>query len=164
MKYTVEVAGQVVEVEVDGERVLVNGKAATLRLGGRRGDASRTLVGSNETRPFVATRGEGRGAWSLFTDGIRLGATVLDARAQALKHAGGVRSAGAGQLKAPMPGLVVRVLVETGFQVEAGQPMVVIEAMKMENELKVAGAGVVKKVLVAPGARVEKGALLVELE
>jgi biotin carboxyl carrier protein len=58
---------------------------------------------------------------------------------------------------------VVRVLVAEGDEVPAGKGMVVVEAMKMENELKSAGAGMVKKVHVAPGDRVEKGAPLVEL-
>ena len=164
MKYTVEVAGQTVEVEVDGERVVVNGQPAAVRLGGRRGDATRSLVGGKESRPFVATR-EGRGTWQLSADGVKLGVTVLDPRAQAMKQAGGGASLQrASQLKAPMPGLVVRVLTEAGHQVDAGQPLVVIEAMKMENELKASGAGRVKNVLVAPGARVEKGAVLIELE
>ena len=50
-----------------------------------------------------------------------------------------------------MPGLVVRVQVEPGEQVAAGAGLVVLEAMKMENELRAAGAGVVKAVRVAPG-------------
>ena len=165
MKYTVEIGGQSVEVEVDGERVLVNGKPTDSRLGGRRGEASRTLVGAGETRSFVATRGEDRGSWNLSADGILLAATVLDTRARAALQTGAGGAAGRrmGHLKAPMPGLVVRVLIEAGVPVEAGQPLVVIEAMKMENELKAAGAGTVSRVHVAPGARVEKGSLLVEL-
>ena len=165
MKYQVEIRGQCVEVEVDGERVLVNGKPTITRLGGRRDDASRTLIGAGETRSFVATRGVERGSWNLSADGVLLAATVLDSRARAALQAGagGVASRRAGHLKAPMPGLVVRVLIEAGVAVEAGQPLVVIEAMKMENELKAAGAGTVSRVHVAPGARVEKGALLVEL-
>lgn len=64
-------------------------------------------------------------------------------------------------LKAPMPGLVTRVLAQEGETVEAGQPLVVMEAMKMENELRSPGAGVVKAVKVRPGEAVELGALLV---
>ena len=62
-----------------------------------------------------------------------------------------------------MPGLVVRVNVAEGDTVAAGQGLVVMEAMKMENELRAAAAGTVSRVLATPGAAVEKGAVLVEL-
>jgi pyruvate carboxylase subunit B len=62
-----------------------------------------------------------------------------------------------------MPGLVVRVSVAVGDTVSAGQGLVVVEAMKMENELRASAAGVVTAVLAVPGHVVEKGALLVEL-
>ena len=62
-----------------------------------------------------------------------------------------------------MPGLIVRVNVTEGDSVTAGQGLVVMEAMKMENELRSAASGTVLRVLVAPGTAVEKGAILVEL-
>ncbi|MBU6366822.1 MAG: acetyl-CoA carboxylase biotin carboxyl carrier protein subunit [Gemmatimonadetes bacterium] len=62
-----------------------------------------------------------------------------------------------------MPGLVVRVLAAPGDQVAAGAPLLVMEAMKMENELRAPAAGVVRAVHAAPGQAVEKGAVLVEL-
>ena len=63
-----------------------------------------------------------------------------------------------------MPGLVVRVQVQPGEKVAAGDSLVVLEAMKMENELKAGASGVVKSVRVAPGEAVEKGQVLVEFE
>jgi biotin carboxyl carrier protein len=63
-----------------------------------------------------------------------------------------------------MPGLVVRIHVALGDRVEAGQPVVVMEAMKMENELRAASAGTVRAIAATPGVAVEKGAVLVELE
>ena len=63
-----------------------------------------------------------------------------------------------------MPGLVVRVLAEPGQQVRAGAGVVVLEAMKMENELRVSAASVVKTVRVKPGEAVEKGQVLVDFE
>jgi pyruvate carboxylase subunit B len=63
-----------------------------------------------------------------------------------------------------MPGLVVRVPVEPGQQVAAGAGVVVLEAMKMENELKAQAAATVKTVHVKPGQAVEKGMVLVEFE
>src|SRR5712671_3980789 len=65
---------------------------------------------------------------------------------------------------APMPGLIVRVNVSVGDRVEAGQGIVVMEAMKMENELRATAAGTVWSINVTSGTAVEKGALLVELD
>jgi biotin carboxyl carrier protein len=67
-------------------------------------------------------------------------------------------------IKAPMPGRVVRVLVAVGDRVTAKQAVVVVEAMKMENELRTPRDGVVKEVLVIPGAAVESGAVLVVVD
>jgi biotin carboxyl carrier protein len=70
----------------------------------------------------------------------------------------------AASIKAPMPGLVLGVRVETGQQIIKGDPVVVLEAMKMENILKSPGEGIVKKILVNKGDKVEKNDLLIELE
>jgi biotin carboxyl carrier protein len=72
--------------------------------------------------------------------------------------------AGRAQVSAPMPGKVVRVLVEQGQEVEAGQPIVVVEAMKMQNELKSPKAGTVVALHAAPGATVNAGDILAEIE
>ena len=68
---------------------------------------------------------------------------------------------GAEPVKAPMSGRIVRVLVGVGDRVAARQPVVVVEAMKMENELRSPRDGVVTQVLVAPGAAVESSAVLI---
>ncbi|MBX9929339.1 MAG: acetyl-CoA carboxylase biotin carboxyl carrier protein subunit [Gemmatimonadaceae bacterium] len=62
-----------------------------------------------------------------------------------------------------MPGLVVKVHVAVGDVVTAGQPVVAMEAMKMENELRAPSAGTVHAIRATPGSAVEKGAVLVEL-
>ncbi len=66
-----------------------------------------------------------------------------------------------GGIVAPMPGRVVKVLVKAGDAVEARQGLVVVEAMKMENELRAPGAGTVTEVKVTEGASVEANAVLV---
>jgi glutaconyl-CoA/methylmalonyl-CoA decarboxylase subunit gamma len=71
---------------------------------------------------------------------------------------------GAKQVLAPMPGKIVRVLVKPGEVVRARQPLVVVEAMKMENELRAGGDGTVVEVKVQEGASVDAGALLVVIE
>ncbi|MCO6450381.1 MAG: acetyl-CoA carboxylase biotin carboxyl carrier protein subunit [Caldilineales bacterium] len=66
-------------------------------------------------------------------------------------------------IKAPIPGLVIRVMVGVGDQVEAKQPLVILEAMKMENELRAPRAGIITDVRVKAGESVEQGAGLLVL-
>ena len=73
-------------------------------------------------------------------------------------------AAGVGAVLAIMPGKIIRVMVEPGQHVEEGQPVCVLEAMKMENELNARQAGTVKAVYVKPGDDVEKDQVLVEIE
>jgi biotin carboxyl carrier protein len=77
---------------------------------------------------------------------------------------GAAQAAGTQQVLAPMPGKVVKVLVKAGDEVKARQGLVVVEAMKMENELRSPKDGRVSDVLVAEGASVEAGRLLVVVE
>lgn len=74
----------------------------------------------------------------------------------------GAASAKINNVKAPMPGLIVDLKVNVGDSVNAGDPLLVLEAMKMENILKAAGAGTVKSIKVKKGDSVEKGQTLIE--
>lgn len=76
----------------------------------------------------------------------------------------GAHADGTAHLAAPMPGKVVRVLVEQGATVEAGQSILVVEAMKMQNEMKSPRAGTVKELHAAPGATVNAGDVLAIIE
>jgi pyruvate carboxylase subunit B len=122
-------------------------------------------IGTNVYR-VVAHRREGRGRYTLWVDGYRFEAEALDERTRAIRDlsAASASPVGPAPILAPMPGLIVRVSVKAGDRVEAGQGVVVMEAMKMENELRATAAGVVKSVEVSAGTAVEKGALLVALE
>jgi biotin carboxyl carrier protein len=68
------------------------------------------------------------------------------------------------EVRAPMPGKILQVLVKEGMRVEAGQILVLLEAMKMENALAAEGAAQVKKIHVSPGDLVDLGQLVLELE
>lgn len=68
------------------------------------------------------------------------------------------------EIKAPMPGLVLNVLVSAGDHVEKDTPLLILEAMKMENVIKAGSAAVVKKVNATKGVPVEKGAVLIEFQ
>jgi biotin carboxyl carrier protein len=95
----------------------------------------------------------------------RFHARVENERTRALTG-NSARASGDGDklITSPMPGRVLKVLVVEGDEVQAGKPVVVVEAMKMENELASMRDGKVKKVYVTPGTPVEGGAKLVELE
>ncbi|MCL4827664.1 MAG: DUF2118 domain-containing protein [Caldilinea sp.] len=91
---------------------------------------------------------------------------VQDERSRRLNQARKMPTLPEGELAitAPIPGLVVKTLVNPGDQVEEGQPLVILEAMKMENEIRSIRSGVVKSIVASPGQRVEQNAVLIVLE
>jgi pyruvate carboxylase subunit B len=91
---------------------------------------------------------------------------VKDERAMLLESFGleAAADAGEAEIRAPMPGLVLDVLVSEGDTVEADEGLLVLEAMKMENELAAPGPGTVEAIHVSEGDAVEKDALLIELD
>jgi biotin carboxyl carrier protein len=119
--------------------------------------------GEAARRALVAVDG-GPGEWVVTVRGRPIRVTVRSHRDRLLAEAatsGGHRS-GAAEVRASLPGLVVRV-VRVGDDVEAGDPLVTIEAMKMQNEIRAPRGGRVAEVLVAPGQAIASGALLVRL-
>jgi biotin carboxyl carrier protein len=96
-------------------------------------------------------------------DGYRFEIEVRDPRRRA-RGSGGRGGQGLQTLAAPMPGKVVRILVHPGDAVEAGQGIVVVEAMKMQNEMKATRAGKVLSVAVKEGATVAAGEILATIE
>jgi pyruvate carboxylase subunit B len=138
---TVTVDGRTYTVEVTEEgKVLVDGIAHDVALEGEK-----------------ATVDEG--SYDVQAVGL-----ALAAAASPLVVAAAPSEAGAGAVLAIMPGKIIRVLVEVGDCVEESQPVCVLEAMKMENELHARQAGAVKAVYVKPGDDVEKDQVLVEIE
>ena len=166
MKYVVELAGRSIEVEVDGDHVRVDGDDVAANLTELAGTPIALLRIGDTVHRIEVTHGPGRGKYSLCVGGRRYETEALTERARAIRQLS-VDTAGPkgpAPLVAPMPGLIVRVNVELGAKVEPGQGLVVMEAMKMENELRAGSAGVVKAIRVTPGTAVERGATLVELE
>lgn len=96
----------------------------------------------------------------LASGAARARAEVVSERQRQKRGRGGASGAQAKELRAPMPGRVVRVLAKKGESVAAGQALLVIEAMKMENELRAAAAVTIADIHVAEGASVEARALL----
>ncbi|NUO37285.1 MAG: biotin attachment protein [Gemmatimonadaceae bacterium] len=166
MKYVVRVGDTDVEVVLDGGRVEANGMSTDAQVTELEGTPVRMVRIGTEVHRVVARRGATRGRYTLWLDGFRYEVEALDERARAIRELAGAASGptGPAPLIAPMPGMIVRVAVQVGDAVQAGQGLVVMEAMKMENELRATAAGTVKAVLAQPGTAVEKGALLLELE
>jgi biotin carboxyl carrier protein len=151
-----ESPANVFDVEIDGERWRVDAErigAHTLSL--LLGGVSREVT----VTPDPAAAGQ------LI---VRAGASIVPVTANGRRRFGAshdaAASAGPQRVVAPMPGKIVRVLVGPGEAVAARQPLVVVEAMKMENELRAARNGSVAAVHVQEGQPVDAGALLVVVE
>jgi pyruvate carboxylase subunit B len=166
MKFLVDVNGTRHSVLTDKNTARIEGAAATATLDVGNGTPARTLrIGDRVVRVVVHAR-EGKGRYVLDVDGHRYHVEALGERARAIQEAA-ARSAppaGPAPVVAPMPGLVVRVNVAVGDTVTAGQGVLVMEAMKMENELRASAAATVKSIRVTQGTAVEKGTVLIELE
>ena len=168
MKFDVEVAGRVCAVVVErladtGRfHVVVDGRSHDLEA--RPTDLGLSLLFQEGGRSIdAAATPSGAGEWLVQLPHVDV-TVVVDRQ----RHArGGQRTTGgAGQqrVKAPMPGRVLRVLVKPGDEVAHRQGLVVVEAMKMENELTAPKAGTVTEVAVTEGMSVEAGRLLVVIE
>ncbi len=165
MKYIVTVAGREIEVDLEGDQVRVGGRSLSAALRRVPGTPLRHLLVDGRPSTLVI-EGNGRGQWTIGARGERWDVEAVDERTRHIRSLTGAATGDrrAAPLKAPMPGLVVRVLAEPGQGVTRGAGLVVLEAMKMENELKAAADAKVKTVRVRAGEAVEKGQVLVEFE
>ena len=174
MKYVVTIGGETRELTLSPSAVEVDGsQRQTVEVDGRQVEADVLAVpGTGVVSVFLDKRSRritaqrlGRGRWRVLSSGREHDVEVLDPPAwqarQAAIERGGSEALGA--VSAPMPGMVIRVEVTEGDDVEEGQGLVIVEAMKMENELKAPADGTVVRVAVEPGEAVEKGQLLLEL-
>ncbi len=171
MKYHVRFGARTVEVEVDGGLVRVDGEPFEAHMASVPGTPLHHLLLAGESwtiaaQPLAGPGEAGGSRWALGAVGERIEVEVVDDRTRHLQSLTGPRAGdpGGGVVRAPMPGLVVRVDVREGERVSAGASLVVVEAMKMENELRAGRPGIVAKVHVRPGMAVEKGVPLVTLE
>jgi biotin carboxyl carrier protein len=168
------------EIELDGRDRMVSVAPAgpgrfTVTIDGRSQAVLATRVGEfglslivddgvGTSRELQVAPGAAPGELLVGLGGRTVGVTVNGRRTGHGRADAGGHSHGAQSVVAPMPGRVVRVLVGPGDEVSARQPVVVVEAMKMENELTATRTGTVKEVSVSPGASVEAGKVLVVIE
>lgn len=164
MKYFARIGDHEFEVRIEGDQIFIDDEQVDIDLkqGGAQelysllfnGKSYELIIESERFNYGVTLRGE------------HFQIQVEDERTRRLNAGRKAPSLPEGELpvKAPIPGLVVKVLTPAGTPVEDGQPLVLLEAMKMENEIRAPRAGVVKKVEVTAGQRVEQNAILIVLE
>jgi biotin carboxyl carrier protein len=168
MTFEIEIGGRVRSVSVERAdpgryRIVLDGQPHVVDVA-RIGEYGLSIVfdgdGARSREVQVAPAGPA-GSQLVHLDGRSVSLVVNGRRARRRGGESGSLADGEATVAAPMPGRVVRVLVGPGDEVTARQPVVVVEAMKMENELRSPKAGVVKEVAVSAGTSVEAGRALV---
>lgn len=166
-RYQVEIEGTTFDVtlEYGSERfrATINGKTYEITHQAL-GESRSLLFIEHESLEVDVHRAGGNGHRVLFMKGHEIPALIEDYSVAQMRKAAGISHGATVEtmLKAPMPGLIISVRVAPGERVTKGQPLAVIEAMKMENIIKAKHDGVVKAVHVTSGKSVEKGDTLLE--
>jgi biotin carboxyl carrier protein len=165
MKYHVALRGRTYVVDLSGATVIIDGEKFEAHAAAIPGTPLLHLLLGKESWTVACQQLEGR-RWALGAAGERVEVEVQDDRSKQIEALTGQgrKPAVGGVVRAPMPGLVVRVEVSEGQAVEVGEGLVVVEAMKMENELRASHKAIVEQIHVKAGDRVEKGAHLVTLK
>jgi 3-methylcrotonyl-CoA carboxylase alpha subunit len=162
MKVLLSRAGRDHEAEIlvdgSGHRVALDGREH--RVEGSVESSMRVRIDGRPVEAWVRRHGE---EITVEIKGRAFAFRLRDPRTPKLARRRAHEDAARGEIHAPMPGLVVEVLAHVGDEVEAGRPVVVIEAMKMQNALVAPLAGRVASIAVAPGTAVETGQLLVAI-
>jgi biotin carboxyl carrier protein len=142
-------------VIIDGKEITVDGRKLTAHM-------YSLLIGNQSFTVDVTTKDDN---YTVASAGKSFQLRVLDERRAARPGEGGSAGrAGGKEIRSFMPGKVVEVLVAVGDEVSKDQGVLIVEAMKMENEVRAAADGKVKEIRVSPGQAVESGELLVVLE
>lgn len=124
----------------------------------------RTDNGAPRSVDAVVAPRPGNGSVDVHIGGHRIPVELRTGLGRRTRDTSGARASGPQRVTAPMPGKVLRLLVKPGDRVEPRQGLVIVEAMKMENELRATRAGRVRDVFVVEGQSVEAGSALVVVE
>jgi biotin carboxyl carrier protein len=165
MKYIAMIDDREYHVEIlDDDKVSLDGVTYDVDFESIGGQPVYSLLING--RSFEAHIVAGEDAWKVMLQGTLHTIKVEDERERRLRAAGGGRVAEKGDfhLKAPMPGLVVAVPVEEGEEVAEGDTLVILESMKMQNELRSPRAGVVTRVRVGAGDSVDQKQTMLSVE
>ncbi len=166
MRLDVEVAGQTRAFQIDRRpdgRFLITMDGELHEVDVRQTDVGLSLVFADGRSLEAAASPMAGGEWLVQLPHVDV-AVVVDGQRHGRRGAGGPSATGAQRVTAPMPGRVVKVLVAVGDEVTHRQGVVVVEAMKMENELGSPKAGRVIEIAVVEGVSVEAGRLLMVIE
>ncbi|MGB8648269.1 MAG: biotin/lipoyl-containing protein [Anaerolineae bacterium] len=166
MKYTATIGERAYEIEVGVDNAIrVNGEPHSIDFRGIDGGTLYSLLMDNRSFEVLVERC-GSDQFRVSIGDEQLMVAVEDERMRKIgKGLGKVAQTGGDILiKAPMPGLVKGIPVEVWQEVKAGQGVLILEAMKMENELRAPRAGAVSDIKVKPGDKVEQGQLLVVIK
>jgi biotin carboxyl carrier protein len=166
MKYQIEIGGTKKEVERKGDLFRFENQDVDYDFHSLESDKAVVNIDNVLYKIRLLNVGEDGKTISAMVNGQKT-EFVLKSETDLLLEKMGVGNAGqlsSKKIKAPMPGLIVKVLVIAGDKVEKGQVLLNFEAMKMENQLKSPGSGILKSVLVGQGDKIEKGQLLLEFE
>ncbi len=164
MKYITRVEDQVYTIIIDQEdRIIVNGQVYDIDFQQLSEGGMLSLLLNN--RSLEAIVEEREDAWEVLLRGELYTVKAQDERAYRLAKARGTAAEASGEvaIKSPMPGIIIAAPVEVGQVVKKGDQVIILESMKMENELKAPRDGVVLRVHVASGSSVEKGQVLVTI-
>ena len=157
MKYVTTVDGKEFTVEiVDEKHIRINERLLDVDFESISGQPVYSLlIGGKSYEAYVSPDDE---QWEVLLRGRLYQAEVQDEREKRLRSAGGAGAAEGGefQMKAPMPGLVVAIPVEEGPPVKKGQVLLILESMKMQNELKSPRDGQIQRIKVKAGETVEQ--------
>jgi biotin carboxyl carrier protein len=164
MKYVTTIANHDFIVEIiDEQHVIVDGVNYHVDFDAVSDQPVYSLLVDGESyEAYVYQREDG---WEVLLHGAQYPAIVEDERERRLRAAarGTVAQRGEYHLKAPMPGLVVSIPVEPGQEIQEGDVLVILESMKMQNELKSPRSGKVTRILVSTGDRVDQRQTLVSV-
>ncbi len=162
MKFDVQIAGKTrtVELQLDSDRwqISLDGVALDADAVEIAPNIFSILLNGESYEVRLAAANDGK--LTLQTRHHEFVAQVIDPRAWRGRRHGPVEAEGRQQIVAPMPGKVVRLLVKTGDKVEAGQGLLVVEAMKMQNEVRSPKTGTVERLLANEGQAVNAGDIL----
>ncbi len=163
MKYLTIINDQKFEVEIQADgTVLVNGEPRDVDFLAL-GESLYSVIMQHASYETVVEDRDGE--IEVLLRGRLYSGKVLDERQQLMASRGGGLESDSGEvvIRAPMPGLIVAIPVEEGQEVEKGQTVVILESMKMQNELKAPRAGVVQRISVEAGESVEQKKALVTI-
>lgn len=171
MKFSIAIDGQdhTLEIVRDGASgrnvaFLLDGAAAHADVAAIKPDVYSLLIGGKSFTVRVAPAGGGPGEYAVEAGGVHYAVSLRDPRRMARGGRAKLAIEGKQNVTALMPGKVLRVLICEGQAVESGQGLIVVEAMKMQNEIKCPKAGKIQKVLVREGQAVNAGDILLAVE